>query len=407
MATETILKEVPMFSQLPAESLEELVKTGQTLLFEADQVVCWEGEKSDAMYVVLDGRIRVYKRDEKGNEVDIDALKAGDFFGEMALVDNETRSATVVCVTVCHLFMLDKDAFMNLLQNASTQGISFSVLSALVRRVRAISKKFFDEELSSRMMQAEMEAERHRSLAQMVAGVAHEVNTPLGIVNTAVDMIDKRIKNDKLTAPLSENKASQATLEEMQEATELALRNTDRAHKLVQNFKKISVSQLSATRETVNLSDLLLDILELFKINARRANFQIEVKDSLPANQKAWSGYPGHLTQVLTNLLFNVQKHAYPQQTDGKIEIGLRADGLREPAQFVLTVQDYGRGIDPENLPQVFAPFFTTARSQGGTGLGLAIVHNIMTDALKGNIAVESELNEGTMFTVTFPQIIL
>ncbi len=165
--------------------------------------------------------------------------------------------------------------------------------------------------------------------------------------------------------------------------------------------------QLSAPRETVNLSDLVLDILELFKINARRVNFQIEVKDSLPANQKAWSGYPGHLTQVLTNLLFNIQKHAYPQQTGGKIEIGLRADGNREPAQFVLTVQDYGRGIDPENLPQVFAPFFTTDRSQGGTGLGLAIVHNIVTDALKGNIAVESELNEGTMFTVTFPQIIL
>ncbi len=406
MATETILKEVPMFSQLPAESLEELVKTGQTLLFEADQVVCWEGEESDAMYVVLDGRIRVYKHDEKGNEVDIDALKAGDFFGEMALVDNEPRSATVVCVTACHLFMLDKDAFMNLLQNASAQVISFSVLSALVSRVRAVSKKFFDEELSSRMMQAEMETERHRSLAQMVAGVAHEVNTPLGIVNTAVDMIDKRIKNDKLTAPLSENKASQAALAEMQEATELALRNTDRAHKLVQNFKKISVSQLSATREIVNLSDLVLDILELFKINARRANFQIEVKDSLPANQKAWSGYPGHLTQVLTNLLFNIQKHAYPHQIGGKIEIGLCADDKRKPAQFVLTVQDYGRGIDPKNLPQVFAPFFTTDRSKGGAGLGLTIAHNIVTEALKGTIVVESELNKGTIFTATFPQII-
>lgn len=82
----------------------------------------------------------------------------------------------------------------------------------MVRRVRAISKKFFDEELNKRMLKAEMEAERHRSLAQMVAGVAHEVNTPMGIVNTAVDMIEKRARNDKLTAPLNELKASQSTI---------------------------------------------------------------------------------------------------------------------------------------------------------------------------------------------------
>lgn len=109
---------------------------------------------------------------------------------------------------------------------------------------------------------------------------------------------------------------------------------------------------------------------------------------------------------MLTNLLFNIEKHAYPNQSGGTIEIGLRLNDERKSTNFVLTVQDFGRGIAPENLPQLFTPFFTTGRSKGGTGLGLAIVHNIVTEALKGSIVVESELDKGTKFVVTFPQIV-
>ena len=102
-----------------------------------------------------------------------------------------------------------------------------------------------------------MEAERHRSLAQMVAGVAHELNTPLGVVNTAVDMIAKRVQSDTLATPLTHDKAAQKVLADMQEAAHLATRNISRAHTLVENFKKISVNQLTAIRETVDLPTLI------------------------------------------------------------------------------------------------------------------------------------------------------
>lgn len=406
MKIETILKEVPLFSLLPTEGLKELVKQGQTLSFETGQIVCGEGDEAHTMYVILDGQLRVYKRDEEGNEVDIARLRSGDFFGEMALLDNEPRSATVACITPCHLFMLDRLGFMGLLLNDRTQIMSFSFLSALVKRIRTVSKKYFEEEIAQRMLQAEMEAERHRSLAQMVAGVAHELNTPLGIVNTAVDMIAKRVQSEKLALPLSDNQEAQAILANMREATHLASRNIDRAHKLVQNFKKISVNQLTAIRETVDLPTLVADILELFRINARQARLKIQVDDHLPEGNKVWVGYPGHLTQVLTNLLFNIEQYAYPNQVGGVIEIGLKLDSQDKQEHFVLTVQDFGQGIASEHLPQLFVPFFTTGRSRGGTGLGLAIVHNIVTSALKGTIAVESELNAGTKFTVSFPQVI-
>lgn len=402
MTIKPILKEVPLFRLLPAETLDELLKMGQTISFEANQIVCEEGDITDAMYVILDGQTRVFKQDTTGNEVDIALLEKGDFFGEMSMLDSQPRSATVACITDCQLFMLDRLAFMNLLLNAGTQAVFFSIFSALVKRVRDVSKRVFEEELTQRTLQAEMEAERHRSLAQMVAGVAHELNTPLGIVNTAVDMISKRVQNEALTAPIQEDQTAQKVLVDMQEAAHLATRNISRAHKLVENFKKISVNQLVAIKETVDLPILVDDILDLFRINARQANLQIEVNNNLPNGITAWAGYPGYLTQVLTNLLFNIERYAYPNKVGGTIRIELQA----ESAYFVITVQDFGQGIAPENLAQVFTPFFTTGRSQGGTGLGLAIVHNIVTEALQGTITVESELEAGTTFIVTFPQII-
>jgi signal transduction histidine kinase len=406
MTIETILKEIPLFSLLPSEVLNDVVKRGHTHAFEAGQVVCEEGDVTDTMYIILDGQLRVFKHDGQGHEVDIALLKSGDFFGEMAMLDSKPRSATVACLTPCQLFMLDRLAFVSLLLHADSQAISFSIISALVKRVRAVSEKYFAEELAQRTLQAEMEAERHRSLAQMVAGVAHELNTPLGVINTAVDMIEKRVRSEKLVAPLGDDQAAQAILADVREAARLASRNVSRAHKLVENFKKISVNQLTANREIVDLPALVADILELFTINARQANLRIEVGDNLPEGQKAWAGYPGHLTQVLTNLLVNIERYAYPDQVGGAIKIALRAQPEREPTHFVLTVQDFGRGIAPEHLAHVFDPFFTTGRRQGGTGLGLAIVQNIVTEALKGSITVESELKEGTTFTVTFPQII-
>jgi signal transduction histidine kinase len=406
MSVESILHDVPLFSLLPPVSVEALVKKGQVRSFEAGYVVCKEGDEADSMYVILDGRLRVFKEDDEGNEVDLAVRKQGDFVGEMALLDGDPRSATVVCLTPCRLFTLDRPAFIELLLDDKSQIMSFSFLTALVQRVRFASKRYFEEELAQRTLQAEMEAERHRALAQMVAGVAHELNTPLGIVNTAVDMIEKRVRNEKLAAPLSDNKEAQAILAQMQEAAHLASRNIERAHHLVQHFKKVSVSQLTAVRETVILPALVEDGLELFRINARQAKLEIKFHNHLLDGSSVWQGYPGHLTQVLTNLLFNIERYAYPDGAGGVVEIGLRTDEWRESVCYVLTVQDFGRGIEPEHLSQIFTPFFTTGRSKGGSGLGLAIVKNIVTDVLKGAIAVESELNKGTTFTVTFPQVI-
>lgn len=398
------LKELPLFNQLPATALQTLVEQGEVLTLAAEAIVFWEGETSDAMYVIIEGAVRVFKQDEEGYEVEINRQKQGECFGELALLDSRPRSASIACLTPCQLFKLEKRALMTLLVQPATQAAAFSILSVLVERVRVITEKYFGEQLAQRVLQAEMEAERHRSLAQLVAGVAHELNTPLGVTNTAVDMIVKRVQHERLSAAAGNDPIAQAVLAQMQEAAGLALRNIERAHKLVENFKKISVNQLTADLETIHLPRLIQDILELFQLNARQAQLQIQVNHELADDQQLWTGYSGLLTQVLTNLLFNIVRYAYPDGRGGRVAIGLRLIAQGKPPTFVLTVQDDGAGIAPADLPQIFTPFFTTGRSKGGTGLGLAIVHNIVTEALHGTIAVKSEPGAGACFTITFPQ---
>ncbi|MEZ4735550.1 MAG: ATP-binding protein [Caldilineaceae bacterium] len=129
---------------------------------------------------------------------------------------------------------------------------------------------------------------------------------------------------------------------------------------------------------------------------------QIQVNHELADDQQLWTGYSGLLTQVLTNLLFNIVRYAYPDGRGGRVAIGLRLIAQGKPRHLSLTVQDDGAGIAPADLPQIFTPFFTTGRSKGGTGLGLAIVHNIVTEALHGTIAVKSEPGQAPVSPLRF-----
>jgi signal transduction histidine kinase len=404
MSIESMLAEVPLFSHLPDEMFPELASMGKEIASEAGQIIYRQGDISNTIHVILNGEVRVYKLDSQGNEIQLGVLKAENFFGEMSIMDNKPHSATVECVTPCNLFVLDKLAFIELLLDERSQTIIFPIFSTLVSRIRDTSEKYFANELAVRTLQAEMEIERLRSLNQMVAGVAHELNTPLGIVNTAVSLIVNRLNSTAVKDVFSQDSKLQNVYRDLLEATTLTTRNIARAHNLVQNFKKISVSQLTDTLDTVNLPQAITDIVDLFKINARQAKLDIQINHSLLADNQVWVGYPGYLSQVLLNLLSNTERYAYPDGQGGQVAIDIAADTEKGTRRYTLSVRDFGAGIAPEHLAQIFEPFFTTGRNRGGTGLGMAIVHHIVTDALKGGISVESEIGKGTKVYVTFPQ---
>jgi len=254
---------------------------------------------------------------------------------------------------------------------------------------------------NERLVRAECELARHRSVAQMVAGVAHEINTPLGIINTAAGLLTKWASSPVMTA-LAEMPEGQTMVEDLVDAGNLIARNISRAHKLVQDFKKVSVHQITDVLETLPLAELVAETVHLFQVSIRPVVMEVLVINNLDEPNDTWSGYPGSLSQVLQNLLSNAQRYAYAD--GGKVEVRLTSTPERE--SYTIVVRDFGQGIPPENLGRVFDPFFTTGRGKGGSGLGLSIVHTIVTAHLLGAISIASTPGEGTAITLEVPRAV-
>jgi signal transduction histidine kinase len=265
-------------------------------------------------------------------------------------------------------------------------------------------KRLRDLEQKHREQALRMEAtlERHRALAEMVAGVAHEINTPLGIATTALSIIENRLSSSRVKEFFSISEQDTSLLSDILDAAALLKKNVIRAHRLVETFKKISVSQVTDNKEAVILRILLAESVDLFKISAKEAMLDISIEATQLADS-VWEGYPGYLTQIMMNFLQNIARYAYPLRQGGKVEIIATMDEAPD-GYFHIVVTDHGQGIPPENLSRIFDPFFTTGRGKGGTGLGLAIVCNIVTSILKGSVTAESRPGLETSFTVSIPK---
>lgn len=252
---------------------------------------------------------------------------------------------------------------------------------------------------NERLVRDESELARHRSVAQMVAGVAHELNTPLGVINTAADLIGKRLAEPVMATVAADSEGSYI-LEDLRDAASLIGRNTARAAKLVQDFKKVSVNQITDVLESIALADLLAETAHLFRVSERQSRMEVAIENAL--GDVRWVGYAGSLSQVLLNLLSNAQRYAYLSGVGGRVDILLDLDP-DAPGRYRIRVRDHGQGIAAEHLPRIFEPFYTTGRGKGGSGLGLSIVYNIVTVHLKGSIRVESTPGTGSCFTVCLP----
>lgn len=381
-----LLKQLPFFADLSNDLLGQVVSTGRTRMLSAGEFVFRQGDPPDGLYVLLNGKVRVFLTDEQGqHDVELAVLSTGSLFGEMALLDGEPRSANVACVEPSRCLWLARDEFLQLLRSSSE--LLESLLSDLSRRVRGTQEKFYWEMLRRQRMQSDMELERHRSLSVLVAGVAHEINTPLGIVNSAADLIGELVQ--QITASIGDASTLRATCDDLRDSTRLVQGNIARACQLIQRFKTLSSQQVSEARQRVNLPDCVQDTLSLYSIQGRRAGIEVVFQPRL-IGPPEWDGYPGYLSQILLNLLTNAERYAYPAGTGGRVEIDLTDRILSDARRFDLVVRDFGRGIPSELQSRVFEPFFTTGRDLGGTGLGLAIVYNLVHDSLHGHIELTS-----------------
>jgi signal transduction histidine kinase len=322
-------------------------------------------------------------------------LSGYQVFGESAILSREPHRVTVTTAEDSELLLIDRSIMLDIIQKSTPEQV-LEIFSSLSDQMRAASEREFENELSRRTLTAQMEAEKQRALTQMVAGVAHEINTPLSVINTAVNIMAR-----ELASPVEVTVQRAA---EIAESLELMRLNVERAARLVQDFKKISVSQLKDERELFDIAEAIEETVGLVLVSLKRSQVQVKFQNRLAAEEKKWMGYRSFLSQVVINLLTNVERYAYPKGIGGIVEVTIR---LEDDRHYCLTVKDNGRGISKQDQAHIFEPFFTTGRSNGGTGLGLAIVHNLVTNALNGEITLKSEVGQGTEFIVIFPRLIL
>ncbi|MDX2097030.1 MAG: ATP-binding protein [Leptolyngbyaceae cyanobacterium bins.59] len=243
-----------------------------------------------------------------------------------------------------------------------------------------------------------LQTEKMAALGSLVAGIAHEVNTPIGIGVTATSFL---VDKTRSFADLSRSGAMKRSdlekfIETALQSSTMTLANLNRAAELIQSFKQVAVDQSSETQREFFLKTYLEEILLQLSPTLKPTRHQVQIQGDSTVRLNS---YPGAFAQVITNLIMNSLSHAYAQGEKGVLAIGW------EPQEnnVILTYQDNGKGIAPDHLSRIFEPFFTTKRGQGGSGLGLHIVYNLVTQKLNGTIVCESQLGEGVKFTLSLP----
>jgi len=390
-----VLKDFPFFASLSFEQVQRIVDMAGGVSLKAKQVIFRQGEFADAMYLILEGGVKIEGEDSAGVVYMYGEMGRGQVFGELDLLRRAPSRVTVTATRDLDLLIIDRALLLAMMQSVEPEQV-LNIFLILNEQTCAAAERGFKEVLFRRVLASQMEAEKQRALTQMVASVAHEINTPLGVINTAVNIMARELaKPEEVTTQRAADIA---------ESLELMRRNVERADYLMQNFKKILVNQLQDERELFDISEAIEETVGLVFVSLKRSQVQVKFHNKLTVEQKKWMGYRGFLSQVVINLLTNVERYAYPKGIGGVVDVTIR---LEDDKHYCLTVKDSGKGISKENQAHIFDPFFTTGKSAGGTGLGLAIVHNLVTNALNGEITLKSEVGKGTEFIVVFPKEIL
>ncbi len=267
------------------------------------------------------------------------------------------------------------------------------------RRLQAAAAAFEKSEALARETLAKNE--KLAALGGLVAGVAHEVNTPLGVAVTAASLQSEALRDifDAFEKKQLTTKKFEEFFLQSNEVMALVTRNLQRAANLVATFKQVSVDQISDMRRRFLLRQYIDEVVDSLSPTLRGRHIRIETE----GDDVEIDGYPGAIGQIATNLVMNALNHGFPgQDAKGSIRIAVAKLGNKSVR---ITYRDDGVGMNEEVLRKVFDPFFTTKRGLGGTGLGMTIVHNLVVDRLGGTIDIRSQVNDGVKIEIVVPVV--
>lgn len=248
-------------------------------------------------------------------------------------------------------------------------------------------------------------AEKLAALGGMVAGLAHELNTPIGNAVTVASTLAEHTREFAAQINSGDGLRKSTLLHfcnNSLDGSDILLRNLERAHDLLRNFKQMAIDQTSENRRVFRFDQTVSEIIAAMTPALKRQ--PIKIQNNIVSDIELDS-FPGALGQVLINLINNAILHGFEKAKSGHISISgeIAASNANAPKRVRLTIEDDGIGIPPQHLGHIFEPFFTTKLGQGGSGLGLSIIYNIVTSLLGGEIHCESTLGQGTRFIILLP----
>lgn len=276
--------------------------------------------------------------------------------------------------------------------------LSTFIITRMFLRNRAINQELAETLSTLRDTQEHLiESKKLASLGEMVAGVAHEINTPIGIVVTSSSTIgdEAELFLQRLEHNAIKKSELHRFLSNLRDTDQLIQNNLDRCTELIRNFKQISADQVVAEGRQIYLKSYLEELMQTLSVSLvrNRVNWAISGDDP-----KTFLD-PGLLAQIMNNLISNAVNHAFIDEHSNHIDIRVSEQGENVHIDF----EDNGQGMKPTTVTKIFEPFFTTKRGRGGVGLGMNIVYNLVTSKLQGSITVDSEPDVGTRIHMCLP----
>lgn len=308
-----------------------------------------------------------------------------------------------VIAPVLHLsevvYSFSQNNFANrpVIQSHDELGVLAGTINQMADKIEKYNRRL-EQMVEDRTKQL-INAEKMAALGELVAGISHEINTPIGTALTAASFLEKKASVLSLQLSTGDIRKSEldSALRNIDDAMKLVMTNLTRASELIQSFKKVAVDRSSSDKRVFNIKEYLKDIATSLKPRLKKNAHSIEIEAD---DMIEIESYPGDLSQVITNLIINSVVHGFDENKKNGI-IKIRA--VRENENLMIIYSDDGMGIPEENLSKIFNPFFTTKRGTGGSGLGLNIVYNIVTQKLGGTIECRSTVDIGTTFIITLP----
>ncbi len=273
--------------------------------------------------------------------------------------------------------------------------VAYWIRYELVEQIRYLKDRYKDlKETQSQLI----ESEKMASLGGMVAGVAHEINTPVGMALTAVTHLEEETKNLKkmYEAQDMSEEDFENYLEDSLQLNQSIYINLDKAASLVRSFKQVAVDQTSNHDRKFNFEEYTQEILQSLHSQLKKVKIKIElaIDEKLEIHSN-----PGAFSQILSNFIMNSITHGIDPKSEGVIRI----EAIQDEDNFILKYSDNGKGMDKQTQEKIFDPFFTTNREKGGSGLGMNIIFNLVTQKLHGKIELETGVNRGVVFTIKAP----